>query len=188
MSIKKKVAAMMGNGRSMEENLYEVLSEKDYSYGVYKKEDLGEGMWRVDGTFGSWWKMRYLVDEVSKKAYEIMDENMYFVQFGEEDVNWESLNKLPEEAVERARAMFAMFPSFVGRFENGVAQVSWQLNPDGRYYMDEDGFGMSDDEEIEIYGFVDRQLRVLVPFEHIDEDWNRLREMRKEAENLMLCR
>lgn len=65
-----------------------------------------------------------------------------------------------------------------------MAQVSWQLNPDGMYYRDEDGFGMTDDDEVEIYGFIDRKGKVVVKFKHINEDWNLLKEMRKEAESL----
>ena len=63
----------------------------------------------------------------------------------------------------------------------GVAEVLWQLNPDGRYYMDEDGFGMTSDEEITVYGFIDSEMNVLVKFQYIDEDWKRLDKMRREA-------
>jgi hypothetical protein len=62
-----------------------------------------------------------------------------------------------------------------------VAEVSWQLNPDGRYYMDDDGFGMTSDEEITVYGFIDSEMNVLVKFQYIDEDWKRLDKMRREA-------
>ena len=48
--------------------------------------------------------------------------------------------------------------------------------------MDEDGFGMTDDDEVEIYGFIDRQGKVVVKFQHINEDWKRLEIMKKEAE------
>ena len=62
-----------------------------------------------------------------------------------------------------------------------MAEVSWQLNPDGRYYMDEDGFGMTSDEEITVYGFIDSEMNVLVKFQYIDVDWKRLDKMRREA-------
>lgn len=77
------------------------------------------------------------------------------------------------------------FPSFIGNFDNGFARVSWQLNPDGRYYMDDDGFGMTSDVEIEIYAFVDKELNVLVPFRYIGGDWKQLEEMRKEAMRIL---
>ena len=82
----------------------------------------------------------------------------------------------------RAQEMSAQFPTFIRGFHKGVAEVSWQLNPDGRYYMDEDGFGMTPDEEITVYGFIDSEMNVLVKFQYIDEDWKRLDRMRREAE------
>ena len=72
--------------------------------------------------------------------------------------------------------------------QNGVAQVSWQLNPDGRYYMDEDGYGMTDDEEIEIYGFIDQNAKVVVKFKNINECYGELDKMRKEAEEIIKSR
>ena len=36
--------------------------------------------------------------------------------------------------------------------------------PDGRYYMDDDGFGITDDEEIALIGKIDRTGKVVVPF------------------------
>ena len=62
--------------------------------------------------------------------------------------------------------------------------VSWQLNPDGRYYMDEDGFGMTNDEEIEIYGLIDQKAKVIAKFRNI-QNFNELNEMRKMAEDIV---
>ena len=49
-------------------------------------------------------------------------------------------------------------------YKDGVAEVRWQLNPDGMYYRDEDGFGMTDDEEINLYGAIDRKGKVVKKF------------------------
>ena len=103
----------------------------------------------------------------------------------QDDIDWESLKGIPEDVINRARSLDFHFPSFVRRYENGVAKVSWQLNPDGMYYMDEDGYGMTDDDEVEIYGFIDRKGNVIVKFKNIHEDWNLLRAMRKEAESII---
>lgn len=108
-----------------------------------------------------------------------------FATVTENDIDWDSLKGLPEEALDRAHRLSAHFPTRIRNFKNGVAQVSWQLNPDGMYYMDEDGYGMTDDEEIEIYGFIDRKGKVVVKFQHINEDWNLLKAMRKEAETII---
>ena len=66
-----------------------------------------------------------------------------------------------------------------------MAQVDWQLNPDGRYYQDDDGYGMTDDEEIDIYGFIDRKGNVLSKFRYIRKD-DELKEMRVEAEQMIM--
>ena len=50
------------------------------------------------------------------------------------------------------------------QYKNGVAEVEWQLNPDGMYYRDDDGFGMTDDEEINLYGAIDRKGKVVKKF------------------------
>ena len=94
------------------------------------------------------------------------------------------MNKLPEDAVFVAQCLSFHFPSFIRGFKNGVARVDWQLNPDGRYYMDDDGFGMTDDVEIEIYGFIDKTGNVLVKFRAIDDN-KELIAMRNEAEEIV---
>ena len=95
-----------------------------------------------------------------------MDCNEHFVQFTVEDVDWESLKDLNEIYQNRAKVGDTHFPTHVGWFENGIAKVWWQINPDGRYYMDEDGYGMTDDEEIQLVGAIDRTGKVVEKYRH----------------------
>ena len=44
---------------------------------------------------------------------------------------------------------------------------------------------MTDDEEIEIYGFIDQNAKVVVKFRNIDENYRVLGKMRKEAERIV---
>lgn len=131
MSIYKKLAKIKGD-KTIEEKMYEVY----------------QVIW-------GWWKPRFVLNHTAKTAFEFMDSNERLVTVTTEDIDFDSLKKLPEEAIERAECLSFQFPSFIRGFRNGVARVDWQLNPDGRYYQDDDGFGMTDDEEIEIYGFID---------------------------------
>lgn len=39
--------------------------------------------------------------------------------------------------------------------------MRWEVNPDGMYYRDEDGFGMTDDDEINLEGAIDRKGNVV---------------------------
>ena len=166
---------------SPEEKLYKVLNTDEYKIRPYEYTDLGEGMAVISETMWGWWKHRFLINHNTKCAYEFMNSDQKLVTVTQDDVDWDSLKELPEDVQRTARALSFNFPSFIRKFQNGVAEVSWQLNPDGRYYMDEDGFGMTDDEEVEIYGFIDQNAKVLVKFKNI-KDYGELDTMRKIAE------
>ncbi len=164
------------------ESLYTELKERisrDNGYAVKEWED---GTIRLEVLWGRWWKLRYILDETNHRAYEIIDSDSCFVHFSEEDIDWDSLQGLSKSAIDRAKKRYASFPFHIGTFENDVAEVSWQLNPDGMYYMDDDGYGMTDDEEITVYGFIDRQMNVLARFRYVGKSWEYLKIMRKEAE------
>lgn len=149
---------------------------------IYKPWDLGEGMSVAEGIIFQYWKPRFLLDHNSKCAYEFMTRQEELVTVTENDIDWDSLKGLPEGCIDRAHDLDAHFPTRIERFENGVAEVSWQLNPDGRYYMDDDGYGMTNDVEVTVYGFIGRKGQVLVKFRFIDKNWDILNAMRKEAE------
>ena len=141
--------------------LYAELTKPRYGRGPYEAVDRGEDMTLIKETVWGWWKPRFLLDHRAKEAYVFLDENQHFANFSEEDVDLRSIKGVPENAYARARAGNAIFPTFVGQFKGGIAEVSWQINPDGRYYMDDDGFGISDDEEITLYGAIDRKGNVV---------------------------
>lgn len=145
--------------------------------------DLGEGMAVIEQVLGRYWKPRYLINHNTKRAYEFMDESKRLSTITETDIDWDSLIGVQQEIKERAHRLSALFPTHICKFENGVAQVSWQINPDGMYYRDDDGYGMTDDEKIELYGFIDAYGRVVVKFELINENWERLETMQKDAEH-----
>ena len=50
------------------------------------------------------------------------------------------------------------------RRENGNIIMIWQVQPDGMYWRDEDGYGMTPDEEIRLYSFIDKNGRFTAPF------------------------
>lgn len=184
MSVFDKMMKMIGEPCDYDEKLYRILRDVKFCNDPYRKEGLGDGMSIVYQLFGQWWKPRYLIDGKEKRAYEFMDDNQCLTSVTIDDIDWKSLEGLSHEAVDMARRLSFHFPSFVRAYHNGVAEVSWQLNPDGRYYMDDDGFGMTDDEEITIYGYVDRTGKPLTKFKYV-EDLNQLKEMRRQAENKM---
>ena len=68
----------------------------------------------------------------------------------------------------------------IGDYQDGLAYVSWMLYPDGRYFADEDGFGMEDNDEVNISAYIDTQCRVVVKFQDMEDDGKR-RRLREEA-------
>ena len=118
----------------------------------------------VNQVIGEYWKPRYLMDNEAKCAYEFMSIDEVLQIVTDEDIDWDSLKGLPQDAFDRAKAHSFHFPGHVYQYKNGVAEVEWQLNPDGMYYRDEDGFGMTDDEEINLYGAIDKKGKVVKKF------------------------
>ena len=166
--------------------LYLLLNTERCRSGLYKTEHVGEGMAVIYQVIWGWRKPRFVLNN-AKTAFIFMDRNECLVTVTTDDIDFNSLKDLPEDVVEVAQCLSIHFPSFIRWFHNGVVQVDWQLNPDGRYYLDDDGYGMADDEEIEVYGFIDTNGNVLVKFRAIKES-SELETMRQEAEEKVKIR
>lgn len=179
-----KIIDLFGKGTQEKENadkeLYVKLCAEEFSRRPYEKEDLKDGMYVVNQSIGGYWKPRFLVDERNKTAVEIMNEWTILLTVCADDIDWKSLEGLPSHAIDKAKRLNASFPTFVKNYKDDVAEMSWQINPDGRYYMDEDGYGMTNDEEITIYSYVDRAGKPLVCFRNIN-DYAELNQMEEEA-------
>lgn len=169
------------NADTLPMRIYDCLNTERYRTYPAKTEDWGDGMSIVSEVIGSYWKPRFLMDNNTKCAYEFMDSDEMLVTVSQNDIDWDSLQSLPQKAIQRACRLSFHYPSFIRLFKNGVAEVAWQLNPDGRYYMDDDGFGMTDDKEINIYGFIDKTGTIVVKFQAIDSS-KQLYAMRRVAE------
>jgi len=182
MSIYKKLGKMAGD-MSIAEKYYAILQTETYKTEVYRTWDLGEGMAVLHKNMQGWYKPWFVIDHNKKTAFEFIDDWENLLTITEDDIDWKSLKKLPENAIMMAQYLSFHFPSFIREFRNGVAQVDWQLNPDGRYYMDDDGYGMTPDVEINIHGFIDRNGHVLVKFRYVSDN-KELEVMRKEAEQI----
>ena len=149
---------------SEEEKLYRELCISQYQGLPLVQNDWGEDMALVTQVIGRYWKPRYLMDKEARCAYEFMSIDEVLQIVTDEDIDWDSMKGLPQAAFDRAKAHSFHFPGHVYQYKNGVAEVEWQLNPDGMYYRDEEGFGMTDDEEINLYGAIDRKGKVVKKF------------------------
>ena len=58
------------------------------------------------------------------------------------------------------------------------------LYPDGRYFADEDGYGMEDNDEVKVYCVLDDNLQVVRPFGPVDDVTELLNKMRREKKEV----
>lgn len=168
-----------GKAKGKAGELYFQLCGEKYANYPFQTKDLDEGMAVVSEVIMQYWKPRYLLDHDRHRAYEFMSRDECLQTVRQEDIAWEKLAALPSGAISLAKERSAHYPTLIGHFKNGVAEVSWELNPDGYYFMDEDGFGMTDDEEITVYGFIDRTASVVVKFQLVSDskEWEAMREL-----------
>ena len=89
----------------------------------------------------------------------IVNQAGYIQNFpGFRDRSWEKALDIPT-ASERVLFAFWVFP-----YQDGKARVRWLIQPDGRYFEDEDGYGAEHCDEIEMYSYIDEEGRFTEPF------------------------
>ena len=64
-------------------------------------------------------------------------------------------------------------------FRNGICAICWTIHPDGRYFADEDGFGMEDNDEEKVYCIINKDLEIIVPFQPMDNVMGMLKKYEK---------
>lgn len=160
------------------EGYYEELLKPKYNQEPYTKRTLEENMMVVNVHTISGWNPLYIMDHTTKRAYVFMDEHYKLQTVTHDDIDWESLQGESNHVIERARNLNVYLPSSIGSYCDGVAMVSWKLSRDGRYY--DNGSGCLGDVEVAVYGFIDKQCRVVIPFRLV-KNYNELLQMQAQA-------
>lgn len=106
---------------------------------------------------------RYLVNKVTGKARQISTPGIV-VGFSDEDIDFATVDKSPHGYTARSRRMDFTPVGWYDRCKNGLIVLVWILYPEGRYFADEDGFGMEDNDEEKIYCVINDNLEVVRPF------------------------
>lgn len=160
--------------------LYTELRKPKYDSRPYSRmKNWGDKMEIVEEVIYDYWRERFLVNHKTKEAYELMTPDFTLTFISKDDVDWKGVEPLKNN--QNAYRFSAYYQRFaVDKFKNGVAMVTWTLYPDGRYFMDEDGYGMEDNDESVLYGFIDTHAHVLIPFQA--KSWKELEQQRPEAE------
>ena len=89
----------------------------------------------------------------------IVNQAGYIQNFpGFKDRSWETALEIPSGA---ERVIFAFW---ISPYQDGKARVRWLIQPDGRYFEDEDGYGAEHCDEIEVYSYLDEEGKFTEPF------------------------
>lgn len=161
------------------QELYVELKKAQYDSRPYDRlTGMGDNMEIVEEVIDNYWRERFLINNADKTAYELMDRSLRLTFLTEKDVDWESVRTLDNNR--NAYSFSAYYQRFaVEKFKEGVALVEWTLYPDGRYFMDEDGYGMEDNDASVLYGFIYTHANVVIPFQA--KSWEGLEKMRPDA-------
>ena len=152
--------------------------EKSEDLADYYHRDMGYGMLRFSNrSYGN--KQIFIVNPAIKKVYPISEANGKLVGFTSDDIDWDNVNQLEHNA--DAKRLVADYGGLcIEDYQDGVARVDWMLYPDGRYFADEDGFGMEDNDEVNISAYINTECKVLVKFQDM-EDPTKARALYQEA-------
>lgn len=113
----------------------------------------------------------YLMNTATGEAWQIVNADGVFARWSLIDVEMAAIDERDRKALDTALSRSTRFGfGFYNYYKNGVACVSWRLQPDGCYYADSDGFGATDDDEVMFCAFINRRCDVLVPFQPMDND------------------
>lgn len=120
---------------------------------------LGDKIFRIDSSDGSMWLCRN--DGGTRRLITLVEHGE--VKFlTEADIEPSAMRLIKHQCpylAFKAHYRFWVFP-----FTGSKAAVEWTVRPDGSYYADSDGFGMTDDEEITLHGFIDTNGRPIGKF------------------------
>ena len=103
----------------------------------------------------------YLIDPTKRVKYPIVDEEGNFVNFP--GIENEYLLK-PYYKGDSIAPTIGFRTEFIRDEETGKLMVHWQVQPDGWYWADEDGFGAENDLEIVLYAYLTEDGKFEAPF------------------------
>ena len=132
--------------------------------------------------FGEGWRNYelYIANTITGKIHKLSTANGNLL-VDDNDIDYDAIAKECENGIGNAQAKairYAGLNQWDG-FKYGLCAISWMLYPDGRYFADEDGFGMEDNDEEEVYAIIDTDLNIVEPFRPIKDVAAYLKEIRK---------
>lgn len=121
----------------------------------------------------------YIANTQTGKIRKVSTEESLLVNDNEIDI--EAIAKVCENGLHNAQSKAIRYSGINqwDGFKDGLCAISWMLYPDGRYFVDSDGFGMEDNDEEVVYAIIDTDLNIVEPFRPIDKIEAYLKKLRK---------
>lgn len=113
--------------------------------------DIGENMAVLSGKGRSY----TIINKETGKARQLVSEDGTLL-VADNEIDFDATNKrCPDfNGCKWVRYWFGRYDNF----RNGVCAICWTVYPDGRYFADEDGFGMEDNDEEKKIGINDHAI------------------------------
>lgn len=112
-------------------------------------------------------KEMYMVNTATQKVYHLVDRDGYIRTFTNDDID---PTVFEAGHTSRTTALIVEYAKLsVSQFKDGKATIEWMLYPDGRYFADEDGFGMEDNDEVNVAAVIDEDCKVIEKFKLVYE-------------------
>lgn len=172
---------------------FEVKGNDVFVHG-YPELENRKGLLVGDGMaffFGSGWRNYelYIANTLTGQIRQLSTEGGS-VLIIDDEIDLETIKRECEYGyihAERKSQCYASLNRWDG-FKNGLCAISWTLYPDGRYFADEDGFGMEDNDEVVIYGILNTNLEFVEPFRPISDVAEYLKQLRSKNKKTMKTR
>ena len=120
------------------------------------------------------WNAQYLINHSTKCAYILLDNKKRVRWIKNRDIDWTGFQDLPKEVKKRVHRRECKYTfGTIGKYENGVTKIVWQISPDGRYHYLDKWYGgkTTDEKDIWLQGVIDTNCQFVEKLRiHIKED------------------
>lgn len=120
------------------------IQNRAEGYDIHQLED---GIYFVQINHG---RASWIYDERKTLLIPLVSRNGNVLFLNKSDIEDKAIELIQNECPQYL--MSANFRFWVYPFKDGLAYVEWTVRPNGMYWADEDGYGMTDDEAISLYG------------------------------------
>lgn len=131
----------------LKENVISDLKNIQNKVEGYNMNKLGDDIYFVYLDHG---RARWLYNERESLLIPLVSHRGCVMFLEESDIEDKAIELIKNECPRYL--MSANFRFWVFPFKDGLADVEWTVRPDGMYWADEDGYGMTDEDAISLHG------------------------------------